>query len=131
MLNEVTPFHYCYYTKPESKEEFRDQARAHRMEQIREMFYIEPFVIIGFGWMACDMLFRKGRSQTRTRTGAKWLLSPGAETEAWLTYDPAAALFDPNLVVDISWVIVNAAKDAGIEIVPNPNVKPFSWDPYL
>lgn len=131
--DKVAPFHYCYYAPPASKRDNRDSDRRARLKEIIELYErFGPFKIVGFGWMTADLLLNVGKSKTKSLVGAKWkLVHPGMITETWITYDPAAALFDPNMVVDIAQVIVLAAEDAGIQTEINPNLEPFDWSKYL
>jgi hypothetical protein len=40
-------------------------------------------------------------------------------------------LYDPNLSVDISAVVVAAAKEEGMKPLVNKTVKMFDWGPFL
>lgn len=133
ILREISPFHYCYNHTPASKREYRESDRQAKLEEIIKLWHdVGPFQIISFGWMSCDLLLKVGKSRTKTRIGAKWrFVEPGMSTNIWQTYDPAAALFDPNIVVDIAWVINHAAQDAGIPTEINKTLEIFDWSKYL
>jgi hypothetical protein len=147
------PFHYCYLHTPASRSADREAERSARMLQLREQIQqAGPFQIIGFGWAACDTLFPVGKSGMKDRIECAWPLVPDYLIEsipnlddyprecrirdkllarAYLTYDPFAALYDPNLAVDISRVLEKAAKKAGIETKSNLEVPMFNWLPFM
>jgi hypothetical protein len=125
--------YYAYWAPVPSRVD--DRPRDNRRKELMD-YWLGTFsnpVIIGFGWVSCDLLFRVGKSKMNSRIGCKWIVEgyDNPERRAWLTYDPNAALFDPNLVCDIAGTIVTAAKEDGHTIRINKSVKPYNWEKFL
>jgi hypothetical protein len=66
--------------------------------------------------MACELLTGHGKTKLKNYVGTKWKYNGDVVRAAWITYDPDACLFDPALVVDISAVILAAAREAEISV---------------
>jgi hypothetical protein len=121
---------HCYDSPPSPRAQERPRdARRIELLGVWERPDYRP-VIVGFGWMACDILFRVGKSHMKRYVGCKWPIVDST-LKAWLTYDPAAALYDPNLVVDIAGAVVTAAKEDGHRIQVNTKVRPYSWSKFI
>jgi hypothetical protein len=123
---------YCYSEKPPSKQVDRLTLKEHRRNQLLDTFRISPvdLSLVVMGKLSCEMVFTKAKYPNRP--GTAWKLDPFFNTDkiikqrAWVTYNPAAALFDPNLIVDISAVIFNAAQEANLPIKTNKHIKQFN-----
>lgn len=126
-------WHYSYYQEPATRAIKRKTELAETRKRLETEFLREPGVIIGFGWMACEVLVARGKTRLKNTVGTKWNCTSDSIVirSAWISYDPAAALFDPNLAVDISSVILAACKEGGIETKLNRNIKPFNWIQYI
>jgi len=120
---------YCYDSTPRSTaKERRSDLEASRKHH--ERYWVDPWTIIGFGWMAAELLTGRGKTKLKTLVGTKWTYVGNIVRECWISYDPAAALFDPNIAVDISAVILAAAKLDGLTARIDPAIK-FDWQPYI
>jgi hypothetical protein len=113
---------FCYDETPPSKAKERramlDEARA-RQEGV---WLQHPGVIVGMGWMACELLIGVGKTKLKDKTGTKWhVVSDIIERTAWITYDPDSCLYDPALVVDIAAVVVAAGKEADLPMSVEKN----------
>ena len=121
---------YCYDSLPSPRVQERPRdARRSELLGVWERPDYRP-VIVGFGWMAADILFRIGKPRLKNYVGGKWPIVDST-LEAWLTYDPAASLYAPNLVVDIAGAVVTAAKEDGHRIQVNTEVRPYSWSKFI
>jgi hypothetical protein len=120
---------YCYVAPVPKRTD--DRPRDYRLKELMDYWLsnLSNPIIVGFGWLSCDLLFHVGKTKMKSRIGCKWIIEGYEQPEkrAWLTYDPAAALFDPGLVCDISGVIITAAKEDGHRIEVNKSVKPYDW----
>jgi hypothetical protein len=130
-LGDVWTIRYCYEEKPPTRQKARRSLLEARRATLIGEWGNESQQIIGCGWMACEMLTGHGKTKLGGLVGTKWGLWDGLTRQAWLTYDPAAALYDPNLSVDISAVVVAAAKEEGMKPLVNKTVKMFDWGPFL
>jgi hypothetical protein len=81
----------------------------------------QPGVIIGLGWMACELLTGKGKTKLKNQTGTKWVYVGNIARTAWVTYDPDGMLYDPAITVDIAAVIVAAGREAGLPMEVSKN----------
>jgi hypothetical protein len=61
----------------------------------------------------------KGKTKLKHFVGTKWTYVGDIARSVWISYDPGSCLYDPAVVVDISAVIVEAAKEAQISIKVN------------
>jgi hypothetical protein len=118
--------YYCYAAQPRGRAVARPRESARHNLMKMWLTDVNP-IIVGFGWIACDTLFEVGRSRLKTKVGCKWRIKDYEQNWAWQSYDISAALFDPNLIVDISGVIVTAAKEDGHKITVNKSIKPYHW----
>jgi hypothetical protein len=105
---------YCYHETPPSRINERKEYREAARVRLEETWLNTPAVIIGMGWMACEMLTGRSKTKLKNMTGTRWQYVGNIARIAWVTYDPAACLYDPGLTVDIAAVIVAAGKEAGL-----------------
>jgi len=83
---------------------------------VEAAWHDRPGVIVGLGWMACEVLTGRGKTRLKDTAGTKWrYITDRMDQAVWITYDPAACLFDPGVIVDISAVAVAAAREIGLE----------------
>lgn len=119
---------YCYDFQPASKKADRLQDLERRREQIETDFeQNSKRVIVGMGWMAIELLGRVPKTRASQLIGCRHEIHP-FKYGTWFSYDPAAALFDPNLYVDIMGTVSAAIRYAGRQIIINRNVKPYDWN---
>jgi hypothetical protein len=130
-LGDVWTIAYCYEEAPPTRQKARKPLLEARREALMSEWGNDSQQIIGCGWMACEMLTGHGKTKLGGLVGTKWLVWNSEVRHAWVTYDPAAALFDPNLAVDISAVIIAAAKEEGLKPLVNKTIKMFNWEPFL
>lgn len=130
---------YCFLGQkkqlPKKKKERKDflQQDMERVVEIVEMNL--PCVVVGMGKLASECLLDNAPSILKKRAGTVWdtnsrFAKLGIE-RAWISYSTDAALYDPVLAVGISRVIGKAAREAGIEIQLNQDLKMFDWSNYL
>jgi hypothetical protein len=126
---------YCYMSEPPSRREERLPLVEVARERLQTVWAKEPGPIIGFGWMACEILTGKGKTKLKDMVCTDWpsrlKMENGDQRNAWIIYDPAAALFDPNLAVDISAVLVAAVEKAGGKTEVNKLERAFNWEKYM
>ena len=96
-----------------------------------ERAWVDGGPVIGCGWMACELLTGKGKTKLKDVVGTKWKYAPDHSRFVWICNDPAGALFNPNLVVDIAAVIRAAGVEAGMEMKVNQNEPAFDWSRWL
>jgi hypothetical protein len=106
-------FEYCYTEKPPSKVADRKELIEQAKRNLESYWIEQSGVIVGLGWMPCEVLLGKGKTKLKNFVGTKWTYVGDSARHVWISYDPAGILYDPGLVVDISAVIVVAAKEAG------------------
>jgi len=76
-----------------------------------------PGIFVGLGWMACEVLTGRGKTKLKDTAGTKWKYAgSGMDQAVWITYDPAAMLFDPGVAVDISAVVCAAGREIGLKM---------------
>jgi hypothetical protein len=112
--HEVYQVLYCYEEDPPSKIKERAGIRETARRYIESQWRRRPGIIIGLGWMACEVLTGKGKTKLKDTAGTKWKYAGELDQAVWVTYDPAAALFDPAVVVDIAAVIVEVGREIGL-----------------
>ena len=122
---------YAYFEQPSSTQKLRKAPLAAARTRLEEVWSREPGPIIGFGWMPCELLTNRGKTRLKTTAGTRWTYVGGIEREAWVTYDPAGALFSPNLIVDIAAVITAACEYHQIPIAVNQSEPQFNWNPWI
>jgi hypothetical protein len=101
------------------------------METIRRN---EPCVIVGMGKLASEVLL--GVIQIKKVTGTQWrpklaFARLEGHDRIWIVHSPNAALFDPNLAVEISQVIWQAGMEAGIRTELDHSIKLYDWKNYI
>lgn len=117
---------YCYnFTLPSRKKE-RLQYIIARRNQLIDDWKDKDVVIVGMGWKAIELLTNVGKNKTSRVIGCRFPIVP-FKFDAWFTYDPAAALYDPNMYVDIMAVCSAAIRYSGRQIVIDIKVKPYDW----
>jgi hypothetical protein len=93
----------------------------------------QPCIIIGMGKLPMECLL--GESLLNKKVGADWRpirqFRDIGINKVWITHNPDAALFDPVLAVDLSWIIYRAALEANIPTKIDHNLKLFDWSKYL
>jgi hypothetical protein len=124
---------HCYLEKPPSKIIDRHALKEARRHQLIDTLSNSErsFVLIAMGKFSCEMLFAKAKASHRY--GTCWKVDKDFESvqniikgRAWVTYDPTAALYNPNLAVDIAAVIHAAATDANLKPKTNRQIKQFN-----
>jgi hypothetical protein len=85
----------------------------------------QPCVVVGFGSLPCEFL--TGAGVLSTKAGTWWDTKKFGRV--WITHSPEAALYKPDLVVQISRTIRRAAEQAGIETKP-ADIPMFKWVEY-
>lgn len=107
---------YCYDGQPPSKLVDRLGLLVEARARL-EIDWVElPGIIIGFGWMPCELLTGKRKTKLKRMTGTKWTYVGNIKRTAWITYDPNSCLYDPALAVDIAAVIVAAGQEEGLSM---------------
>ena len=101
------------------REIFPDLSKADEFIRLNQ-----PCVVVGFGRLP---EFLTGASVLSTKAGTWWDTKKFGRV--WITHSPEAALYKPDLVVQISRVIKFAAGQAEIETKPN-NIPMFRWVEY-
>jgi hypothetical protein len=94
----------------------------------------EPCVIVGMGKLASEVLL--GITMIKKVTGTKWrsklrFARMEGHEALWITHSPNAALFDPNLAVEISQVVWQAALEAELPAELDHSIKLLSWEKYI
>jgi|SRR5271165_1054780 len=129
---------YCYpknrKTLPKKKRE-RQKRLAPYVDRLVEFIeYNEPCVLIGMGKLSSEVLLGvtmiKKVTGSKRRTQLPFMLMEN-HREAWIVDSPNAALFDPNLAVNISQIIWAAALEAGLPAEIDYNVRLFDWSKYI
>jgi len=118
---------YCYKIPvPSRKDERRPYVRFRR-EQLEADYWKNPQkVIVGMGPLAAEVLANVPKTKTSQVMGLRYAIPPFL-METWFTYDPSAALYDPNLYVDITGTVATAIRSAGRQIIINQQIRPFEW----
>lgn len=117
---------YCYDYTPASKKIDRVVGTVKRREQLVSDLKSET-VIVGMGWMATELLTGVSKTNMTRFIGCRFPIAP-FKYDTWFSYDPAAALFDPNMYVDIMGVVSAAIRYSGRPIQIDTKVKPFVWN---
>jgi hypothetical protein len=116
--------HYCCSSPPPPTKKERQATLSAAKESIKKERLSKPGPIIGFGWLPCETLTGRGKTLLKYTVGTRW-------GDVWITYDPAGALFDPNLCVDISAVLLAACRGAGVSTHISTTEPQFDWSKYL
>jgi uracil-DNA glycosylase len=116
-----------------TKQAERHEFMLDHVEETREFIAShQPCVIVGMGKLTCECFLRT--STMKWVAGRPWKprlsFRRDGIKKVWISHSPNAALFDPNLIVDISRVLGLAAREAGIDVKINFDVKMFEWDDY-
>jgi hypothetical protein len=126
---------YCYDSQPPSKLVDRQPMRDEARKWIEAMWTEVPGVLVGLGWMPCEVLTGRGKTKLKHMAGTKWKYVGEIDQAVWITYDPAACLYDPGLVVDISAVVVAAMKEIEASVFMNTSNNLYQmnkmWKRYL
>jgi hypothetical protein len=113
---------WCYDKPPPSRALDRVDLIMAARERLEAIWLSQPGVIIGFGWMSCELLTGRGKTRLKDTVGTKWTYaSDNIARTAWISYDPDSLLFDPALAVDIAAVIVAAGREAGLPMLIHKN----------
>jgi hypothetical protein len=116
---------YCYNFTPPSRKDERKPFIIERHNQL--ILELNPETIItAMGWMAIEVISDISKTHISQYIGCRFTINP-FKYDVWFTYDPAAALFDPNLYVDIMGCVSAAIRSAGKQIKINTCVKPYQW----
>lgn len=132
-------FGYCFEGQkkslPTHKRERQVMLKTH-LARLHERMRIAkeelgPMQIIGAGRLACECF--TGSTELKKRSGTTW--RPLAKwkdivDKVWICYSPDAALFDAGLAVEITGVLANAAKKAGVSTKTNLSLPMFDWSEY-
>lgn len=130
---------YCFMGQKKqipTKKKLRQTFLAADMVRLRDFLgRNQPCVVVGLGNLTCECLLDGAPSTLKKKEGWSWntrsrLFKMGIE-KAWVSYSPDAALFDASLCVNISRTIGHAARQAGIDIKLNNELKSFDWSKYL
>lgn len=122
---------YAHFEQPPSTQKLRRHILAAARSRLEETWLAQPGPIIGFGYLACELLTARGKTRLKRTQGTRWTYVGAIQRETWITYDPAGALFDPNLVVDIAAVIMAACTYNEIPTQVDPTEPQFHWNVYL
>lgn len=126
---------FCYDAEPPSRIKERAGMLAEARTRLEAVWLEQPGVIIGLGWMACELLTGRGKTKLKEMTGTRWTYVGDVARSVWVTYDPTACLYDPALMVDIAAVLVAAGKEIGfsMSVVKNDAVSSMNkiWQRYL
>lgn len=130
LWDEIYDIEYCYtpqqhfvaggeshieYDSVPSKKVDRAPHVAEARKWVEACWHDRPGLFIGLGWMACEVLTGRGKTKLKDTAGTKWRYAgEGMDQAVWITYDPAACLFDPGVAVDISAVICAAGREVGL-----------------
>jgi hypothetical protein len=93
-----------------------------------------PCVVIGMGKLSSEIL--AGGSLLKKKVNTYWnpniiiFWSLGID-KVWITYNPDAALYNPELLVGMSYVFGHAAREANIPVKFDYELKMFNFSPYL
>lgn len=109
---------YCYDETPPSTVKDRAGLLTEARTRLESVWLQQPGTVLGFGWMACEVLTGRGKTKLKDKVGTKWSYVGNNNIlgTAWITYDLSSCLYDPARVVDIAAVIVVAAREAGISV---------------
>jgi hypothetical protein len=133
VLDRLSVFHsaytieYCYQHSPPSRSKERNVVWLERRNQFLGDWKNSETVVVAAGWMAVELLTGFSKTRTSQFIGIRKTIPP-LQYDVWFTFDPAAALFDPNLYVDIMGSVSAAVRYAGRQIIINTSVKPYQWD---
>lgn len=118
---------YCYFFTPPSTKKDRELYKTRRLEElVKDFEFVPDRVIIAFGWMATEVLTNIGKTRASNLVGCRFPIQP-FKYDVWFTYDPAGALFDPNLYVDLMAHVSAAIRYSGRTIKINKTIKPYEW----
>jgi hypothetical protein len=118
---------YCYETTPPTRKDERKPYRDERRQKLVEYIGKNPEkIIVSMGWMPAELLALVAKTRTMHIMGCRYQVTP-FKYETWFTYDPSAALFDPNLYVDIMSTVSAAIRYAGRQIVIDTTINPYEW----
>jgi hypothetical protein len=117
---------YCYTFTPPTRKLERSGYTQRKFDVLVEKLKDKEVVMVGMGWMAIELLHGTAKTRTSQIIGCRFP-NPPFRYDAWFTYDPAAAIFDPNLYVDIMACISAAIRYAGRQIIINTNINPYNW----
>jgi hypothetical protein len=116
-INEGYCMVFCYEETPPSRIKERAGLLTEARTRLEGVWLKQPGTVVGFGWEACELLTGKGKTKLKDKVGTKWsYINGNILRTAWISYSCDACLFDPALVVDISAVILVAAREAGIPV---------------
>lgn len=92
-----------------------------------------PCVVIGMGKLSSEIL--AGGSLLKKKVNTHWepnimILRRLGINRVWITYGPDAALYDPGLLVGMSYVFFEAAKEANITIKFDYTLPMFDFHKY-
>lgn len=122
---------YVYETMPPTQAKQRKLMAAEARERLEAGWLEEPGPVIGLGWIPCEILTGRGKTKLKDRVGTRWIYVGSIDRPVWVCNDPAACLYNPNLVVDIAAVIRAAGKEAGFEMKVNVGEPAFDWQKWI
>lgn len=118
---------YCYYYTPASKKMQRYIPMEERMNILIQYMERDPEqVIVCMGWMATELMSNISKMKRARVIGCRFSIAP-FRYDTWFTHDPGAALFDPNLYVDLMAHVSAAMRYARHDIEINKKVQPYEW----
>lgn len=92
-----------------------------------------PCVVVGMGKLTSEVL--TGASNLKNKVNTDWTMPWGeikklGIRKVWITNSPDAALYNPELLVGMWWVLCNAAEEANIPIEIDYQLKMFDFSKY-
>jgi hypothetical protein len=119
---------------PTTKEERRAYLAPYKERLVDTIQMNVPCVVIGMGKLSSEIL--AGGSLLKKKVNTYWhpniIAFRGLGIDkVWITYGPEAALYNPELLVGMSYVIGEAAIEANITIKFDYTLQIFDFSKYL
>lgn len=119
---------------PTIKQERLDYLKPHKDRLINTIRMNAPCVVIGMGKLSSEIL--TGGSLLKKKVNTYWhpniiALRGLGVYSVWITYSPDAALYNPEVLVGMSYVFCEAAKEAGIIVKFDYTLQMFNFSKFL
>lgn len=119
---------------PTIKEERKAYLAEHKERLVNTIQMNTPCVVIGMGKLSSEVLV--GGTLLKKTVNTYWhpdiiAFRKLGIYKVWITYGPDAALYNPELLVGMSYVVGEAALEAGITVKFDYTLKCFDFSKYL
>lgn len=119
---------------PTIKKDRKEYLEPHIERLLETIKMNSPCVVIGMGKLSSEIL--AGGSLLKKKVDTYWepnimALRGLGVLKVWITYGPDAALYNPELLVGMSYVFCEAAKEANITIKFDYTLPMFDFSTYL